>query len=631
MKTATLSKGQPQASSTTPSWAKEKDDAGSSGSKQEAHPLAEYVAHLKSLAESPRALCDSIGEFGDQGILTDEDFTTMALVCKRTSMQQKPDIIKAFKEQIYSCVPWVGHVAITIFTEERQGKGDISLGLKTVQMYREELNRRDPFDVVLITDEISIERKGVRAFIESFEIRPLIIKSHIKLDGGFPATARGKGPQAFLYAPMLTSKGTMNQRGCFKFAPESETQHIWFTEYSKVESDSVPTGLSPDQLGITVDSGLRKYKKALEECETEPEKRVFRRKHLKLVENSQIVNAILAPPGSGAKSLQKFINTGEVDPKTLEAFIGDDGEADGVEISLDGPRKEPMAIDQQPGVKFYFGYSNRSGSKFCKVLANLEEGRNHVCAVHAGGHYIEKYLPAFKAELKGDFGAELKKLKFGMVEIVEFDLVDGALTAKEPEIIQVCDSPASLRLIFPPRVAHPDMLNLFQASEPVAIVTGNQSTSEALSAGKTLIYECLSFKQNQAFMKELFEMGAKTDGDDGKMMELHGALRDLCKDIISKDKEKVPENTYADVAKLLRDGRMDAGFQMLSDLACTTRNLTFRLLGMYKRNLLLSYGEIKGALVDLESSFGRTPTAEDFERFYQGLQSILDKAKSAKN
>lgn len=565
----------------------------------------EYVDHLAQSYDefAGKSLAEVLGNM-DMHAFDSVDFKGMALACQKRATRKQ--MVEGCIEQLYSGIPWEGRVAITVYTDERQGKGDLVLGMKTVQLLREAFPKAKPDDIALMMDQTTM-RSSVDpvALAKGFNIDPVTMPYG---RGGKLTDTRGKGPQTFIRAPLLSSESQLETATGFKsFAPPKSTQHIAFTEYAKSEPGATPTGLKPSELGIMVHQDLRGYKQELATKEGPEAAQKWKLDHLLKLDDKRLVKAILTNPNASSSELAKIINTETPTAEEIQAFT---------------TRR----------AKLYFGYSNRSGVKFAKTVAELERGNvQDIDVVHPGAENMQTQLPGFKKELDGAYQANLIEAGIDRVELIEFNAMQDknpdTKTAKEPKIVvlQKKEKPKTMRLIYLPGVSPSDMINLFKASEKTVQTTGNQSTSEALSAGKNVLYECLAFKQNQQFMEDFHKMGEGVEGEGvegGKdMMKLHKAQREADKDILTADKETVDAEAYKNVAELLRGGKMDKGFDKLSDLACTAKDFRSRLVGTYKRQMLMQYEEAK-LLVKLEEKIHGDPSQENFENLSKAIISL---------
>jgi len=533
-----------------------------------------YIEYLKEDKEE-KSLKDSLGNLDDIFPYKEEEYKLMEEIAQKSA-----DNMEGLVDQIYSKIPWEGKVRIAVYTEERQGLGDVSLAMKVVKMFRDAFPTANEKDIALLMDIRTRTKTGDLG--KSYGINP------ISLPFDFDSTKHDKFtfldekymPQMFIRAPVMQSIVALDELRKFKqFASYKKVHHLGFTEYAKEEPDSTPTGLKPKELGITIDRDLRAYK---EELSIEEDKKKY-----------------------------KFSFLDKIQDKTLLSEISDNKEIDKF---------------KQSKSKLYFGYTNRSGTKFVKTIAELEkDNKEDVVIVHSGSHYIEKYWEGFKDEIEGSYKDKLKILGFKKIEVIIIDSTKKE-TKKECDIkLNESDDGKIMRVIFISRISHDDMLTLFKSSEQTSMVTGNQSTSEAISAGKTILYECLSFPQNQQFMLDLFSFGQKEESDaEKRMQEFYEYQREMSGDIISGGQEEVKEDTFKKIADILKKEKIHEDFSNISDLAFTAKNLESRLIGNYKRSILMSFDELKPKLSELE---GTLKTNKNFKDFANNLKVKLIEVK----
>jgi len=563
---------------------------------------ADYLEHLQQTAGADPALRASLN-----GVRPVEAplYETYSKLCKGTPMQLRRDARQAVIEQLYSRVNWIGRVAIAVYTEERQGFGDIVLGLKTAQLYRQALGRNaNQYDVAFIVDKRTRESMGDLG--AGYGIEPIQLPEGDKFTGDAGLIR----VQSLVRAPVLSSAAAFQELRAYKTFICETTQEIGFTEYAKVEPESVPTGLKPKELGITVNHELRGYQREL--LGLEPGARPAFRATFMAGVADPVFNAIVGERCEDPVRLrEQTLAERSVASNRPFSIVAPDAQ-------VEGARGLQMVVEARADARLYFGYSNRSGTTFIKVIVALEAGKpDHVCIVHPSANYFDKYWPSFWDEIQGPYLAALKKAGFGGVEVIE---ITPDVTTKY--CLVNADSPRILRIVLPKRLRPQDMMALFKASEPVVIVTGNQSTSEALSAGKSMIYECLAFEQNQQFMKDLFDLGEVAVGKNKSMSNFFTASKKLSQKIIESKVGNPSDKECEDVAALLVDAKMEAGFHQLSELACTTKDLSDRLVGMYIRARLHRDRKLGPALEKIEGDVQNNEPGT-FQTFFEALTGLL--------
>ncbi|WP_405427492.1 hypothetical protein [Streptomyces erythrochromogenes] len=382
--------------------------------------------------------------------LNDSVFQQMAGSVK---LNNKAQLLPHLIDQLYSCLEWTGRAPIAVFTHEAQGKGDLMLGVKTADALRENFPRTEANknDIALLTAEAA-HSKQPGVFEDSGH--PFTV-----LDGATPAAPRldsGKAPTHAIVAPQLAAtKNFQKSVGAWGSTVSS------MTEYSKKESlppgahgTGYTTGLGVGEVGITFDAGLRAYKQHQDGIEGEENKRAARLENLQALKSKDLLTSLF--------------------PEDQERAA-----------------KEYAAAATS---RLYFAYSNKSAMRFALTVAEVENGNDN--DVH-----VVQSSPTRMPELDATVKRDLAGLGVGKVRLVE-------VSSREPApTVTVQDTGGAgktMHWITTDRVPHDDMLTLIKASEPIVMTTGNQSTSEALSAGKTIMYESIGMEQSKAFRQSLY-------------------------------------------------------------------------------------------------------------------------------
>ncbi|MCZ9342187.1 hypothetical protein NGM37_30960, partial [Streptomyces sp. TRM76130] len=169
------------------------------------------------------------------------------------------------------------------------------------------------------------------------------------------------------------------------------------------------------------------------------------------------------------------------------------------------------------------------------------------------------------------------------------------------------------------KVPHDDMLTLIKASEPIMMTTGNQSTSEALSAGKTMLYESIGKDQSKAFRHALYS-GAKL-----KAQEI-GHLAAISRDY---DRQGPPPGRpeYQAAAATLQKMQQENTMGAYSDRAWATKDLGRWIGGRHLRDYLMST-ELAGGLRSEEAKLRQAPReASAYKDFVQHLLGLPEGGK----
>lgn len=582
---------------------------------------ADYAGLLAHLAANAKevpidAALDGMDPVGDVP-------RALAQACEGVGRGDREAAIEGAIEQLYSYIRWRGRVAIVVYTEERQGFGDIMLGLKTAELFRDGLARTaNQYDVAFVVDKRT--RKRVANGGADYGIEPVVLPAGDR----FTPPSAGAEPQLLVRAPTMQSAQQLERLRNYKCMFGPDTKELAFTEYARKEPDSVPSGLKPQELGVTIHQELSRYREELTGL-PKPQRPQFRAGFLAGVLTDKVFNAIAAPLAADTDELAGMV----ADKDRVEPAVVMQIEAQ--EQGHDVARNERAVIQPAERAALYFGYSNRSGTKFIKTVVALERGKGrHVCIVHPGGNYLVKYWPQMLEEIKGDYRKRLQEAGFGAVEVVVIPKQKEGKEKeekKQPEVLAEIvqtggKGPRTLRIVLPHRVASADMIALFRAGEPFSITTGNQSTSEALSAGKTILYECLAFTQNQHFMEDLFEMGRQVvdkPGGHNRFREFYKASLVLSGDILSKGKSTVSTEQCEAVAELVAEPELVTGFEALGQSICATKDLRRRLLGTYIRQRLRAEPTLVERLDVAEALVGTGACkAENFEALAKALGAV---------
>lgn len=444
-------------------------------------------------------------------------------------LNNKAQIMPHLIDQLYSCLQWTGRAPIAVFTHEAQGKGDLMLGVKTADALRENFPRTEANknDIALLTAEAA-HKKQPGVFKDSGH--PFTV-----LDGATPSAPQlgpGKAPTHAIVAPQLAATKNF-QQSVDKWGSTVSAM----TEYSKKESlppgaagTGYTTGLGAGEVGITFDAGLRAYKQNQDSIAGEEEKRAARLENLQALKSKDLLTALF--------------------PEDQEQAA-----------------KEYAAAATS---RLYFAYSNKSAMRFALTVAEVENGNNNDV------HVVQSsptQMPALDATVKRD----LAGLGVAKVRLVEVS------SQKQAPTITVQDTGGAgktMHWITTDRVPHDDMLTLIKASEPIVMTTGNQSTSEALSAGKTIMYESIGMEQSKAFRQSLYAgAGVKQPDIDS----IAAVSRDYDQRGTPGPGQPQFKAAAASLQNMQQEGRMGA----FSDQASATKDLGRWIGGQHLRDFLM--------------------------------------------
>jgi hypothetical protein len=477
----------------------------------------------------------------------------------------RTQVVGRLIDQLYSCLEWTGRAPIAVFTHEAQGKGDLMLGVKTADALRANFPRteQNKNDISLVTAEAAAKKEpGVFADAG----HPFTV-----LDGTRPAAPDlpGRGPTHAVVAPQLAVTKEF-QQSVGKWGSTVSAM----TEYSKKEdlppnaakATGYTTGLGPTEVGITFDAGLRAYKKQQDQIQGEGAKRTARLENLQALRSPELLAGLF--PENQQQAARDFAAAASS--------------------------------------RLYFAYSNKSAQRFARTVAELERGKGH--DVH-----IVQSTPKGMPELDDTVKGELAALGVGRVRVVTVDGKASTLTSTD---VDTGGAGKTMHWITTNRVPHDDMLTLIKASEPIVMTTGNQSTSEALSAGKTVMYESIGMPQSQAFRQALYQ-GAGVKQPDIDSIAAVSADFDQRRPALAP---KQPQ--FAAAAAAL--GRMQEQDRMgnFSDHAAATKDLGRWVGGQHLRDYLMR-SSLSGELSGEESKLvGDSRNAGAYRAFVDHLLNL---------
>ncbi|MDO0938867.1 DUF4157 domain-containing protein [Streptomyces sp. DG2A-72] len=493
--------------------------------------------------------------------LNDAVFQQMAGSVKITNKNQvMPHLI----DQLYSCLEWTGRAPIAVFTHEAQGKGDLMLGVKTADALRENFPRTEANqnDIALLTAEAA-HKKQPGVFEDSGH--PFTV-----LDGATPTApplGHGEGPTHAIVAPQLAAtkkfQMSVNQWGSTVSA---------MTEYSKKESlppgaagTGYTTGLGGDEVGITFDAGLRAYKQNQDSIAGEENKRAARLENLQALKSKDLLTALF--------------------PEDQEQAAKDYAAA--------------------ATSRLYFAYSNKSAMRFALTVAEVENGKNNDV------HVVQSsptQMPALDATVKHD----LAGLGVAKVRLVEVSSQKPAPTIGVHETGGVGKT---MHWIMTDRVPHDDMLTLIKASEPIVMTTGNQSTSEALSAGKTIMYESIGMEQSKAFRQSLYAgAGVKQPDID--------SIAAVSRDYDQRGTPGPGQPQFKAAAAALQNMQQEDKMGAFSDKTSATKDLGRWIGGQHLRDFLMKTelaSDLQSREEKLKSDYRKADAYKSFVDHLLGL------------
>ncbi|MGP2437979.1 hypothetical protein [Streptomyces sp. JW3] len=491
--------------------------------------------------------------------LDDEVFQQMAKSVAGAGFDRKK-VVRHLTDQLYSCLEWTGRAPIAVFTHEAQGKGDLMLGVKTADALRANFPRteRNKNDISLMTAEAAVTKQpGVFA------------------DAGHPFTVLpgtrpgapdlpGRGPLHTVVAPQLPVTKDFEQ-SVGKWGSTASAM----TEYSKPNAGGAndhTTGLAPKEVGITFDAGLRAYKKQQDQIQGEDAKRAARLENLQALRSPELLAGLF--PENQQQAARDFAAAASS--------------------------------------RLYFAYSNKSAQRFARTVAELERDKGH--DVH-----IVQSTPKGMPELDDRVKAELAALGVGRVRVVTVDGKSSTLTSTD---VSTGGTGKTMHWITTNRVPHDDMLTLIKASEPIMMATGNQSTSEALSAGKTIMYESIGMEQSQAFRQALYQ-GAGVSQSDIQSIAALSADFDQRKPALAPQRPQ-----FAAAAAALDRMQEQDRMGKFSDQAAATKDLGRWVGGQHLRDYLMR-SPLSAELSDEEAKLeGDSRNAGAYRAFVDHLLNL---------
>ncbi|CAG6395288.1 hypothetical protein NMG29_35690 [Streptomyces cocklensis] len=482
------------------------------------------------------------------GALEDGAFTRIA---GSVNIRNRSQLVPRLIRQLYSCLEWTGRAPIAVFTHEAQGKGDLMLGVKTADALREHFPRNEANrnDIVLLTAEPArvkepdLFRNSGHPFVALDGVKPVA-----------PPLGTRVAPTHVIVAPQLAvTKDFQQSVGAWGSTISA------MTEYSK--KDPLPpeaagtgytTGLGADEVGITFDAGLREYRQRQSRIADAGGRRVARLENLRALESGELRTALF-PPEQG---------------RTVDEYAA------------------------APGSRLYFAYSNKSALRFALTVAEVENGESNDV------HVVQSSPGPMPTDLDNAVKGTLAGLGVARVRLVSISSKSSPQVTVTVTEQTTGGTGKTMHWITTDRVPHDDMLTLLKASEPIVMTTGNQSTSEALSAGKTIMYESIGMRQSIAFRESLYSSAGVKQPDIDSLAA------------VSRDYDKTgarpgqPEfKAAAAVLKRLQQENLMGAF---SDQAAATRDLGRWIGGQHLRDLLMETG-LRPTLLQWEQALAANP------------------------
>ncbi|MGJ5878779.1 eCIS core domain-containing protein [Streptomyces griseiscabiei] len=495
------------------------------------------------------------------------DEAALEQMAHSVNITNRTKVLPILIDQLYSCLEWTGRAPIAVFTHEAQGKGDLMLGVKTADALRETFPRTgaNKNDIALLTAGAAHTRQpGV------FEdaAHPFAVLGGSDATPAAPPLARDEAPTHVVVAPQLSATKKFQQ----SVGGWGSTVSA-MTEYSKKESPPPgatgtghTTGLGPDEVGITFDAGLRHYKQQQDGITGEAEKRAARLENIHALKSAELLTALFP----------------EEQEKTARDFAA------------------------AASSRLYFAYSNKSAVRFALTVAEIENGRDNDV------HVVQSSPTQGPTELDGTMRRDLAALGVARVRLVT---VTAGRPAPAISVQETGGDGKTMHWITADRVPHDDMLTLIKASEPIVMTTGNQSTSEALSAGKTILYESIGMEQSRAFRESLYG-GAGVGASD--KADIAAVSRDYDDRRSAAPGQPEFKAAAAALGRMQEQDRMGA----FSDKASATKDLGRWIGGQHLRDYLMRTplrAELESEEAKLKSA-GRKPEA--YGHFVDHLLSL---------
>lgn len=512
---------------------------------------------------------------------------------KSIGLGQQEKQVPLIVDQLYSCLRWTGRSAVSVYTHEANGRGDLMLGVKAAQALRLVFSTEGPSanDVALLT-----AAKAHAKLPELFDgcgLPYVILPGSDSNPKAEPEFAKDRAPEYVLVTPQLAATKAL----------QTTVESVWggrsmaLTEYSKTEAaplgggKTFATGLGQEERGITFDADLREYKRAQEALgEDEAVRRTARLDYLATL-------------------------SGHARPLLAALFPEDEAE------NLDENLKR-YAGDTRS--RLYFSYTNKSASRFALVLAEFEKAGQH--DVHVVQICPEFWNPKFALNrtwlveglTEEPLRGYLAERGVGRVELTEFPAGSSMVRSSFETGLE---GGKRLHLVVTARTGHADLLKLVRASEPVMMTTGNQSTSEALAAGKTILYESIGMEQSWAFCRSLYQ-GAGVDPREIARIEAVSRDYDRVR-AVPHSKELPGLKEFAEAGQALAVILGNQSFPRFSDVAAAGKDLSRWISGRYLRRTLLKCPDIEQRLRKAEQrvmvGYRR---AEVYEEFVQTLLTL---------
>ena len=247
----------------------------------------------------------------------------------------------------------------------------------------------------------------------------------------------------------------------------------------------------------------------------------------------------------------------------------------------------------------YSGYAHSSHGFFLDYIALLEHDLSRpVNVVMPNARTAAQTLEAIFNE---GIIARLKEAGFGRIVVVGNSSDDSAVTSESApiEMVQrVLGAGKTLRLITRYPLPHADMRTLLQVSEPATMVSGDQSFSEAVSAGKDVMV--------------IEPVYCQTFHLDAQLALAERVSPDLRLVLEFAMQFKWEESTWQEVSTILRSGRCGAYFAEYNTLIHQEHRLNEHIVAVVKRAVLTaSNAELARVLTGLFSEAIQAFSSDD--------------------
>ena len=247
----------------------------------------------------------------------------------------------------------------------------------------------------------------------------------------------------------------------------------------------------------------------------------------------------------------------------------------------------------------YSGYAHSSHGFFLDYIALLEHDLSR--PVNVVMPNARTAAQAFESIVNEAIIARLKDAGFGRIVVVGNSSDDSATTSESApiEMVQrILGDGKALRLITRYPLPHADMRTLLQVSEPATMVSGDQSFSEAISAGKDVMV--------------IEPVYCQTFHLDAQLALAERVSPDLRLVLEFAMQFKWEESTWQEVSNILRSGRCGSYFAEYNTLIHQEHRLNEHIVAVVKRAVLTaSNTELRRVLTGLFSEAIQSFSTDD--------------------